>query len=63
MAAQSFHVEGTFRINGAWRPYMKVISAPNEEQARERVYTLMGSQHRLKRRDIQVGKIEPFEGE
>ena len=63
MEAQSYRVEGTFRINGEWRPYMKVISAPNEEQAKERVYTIMGSKHRLKRRDIQVGKVEPFEGE
>ena len=63
METQSYRVEGTFRIDGEWRPYRKVISAPNEEQARERVYTVMGSKHRLKRRDIQVGKIEPFEGE
>ena len=63
METQSYRVEGTARIDGEWRPYRKVISAPNEKQARERVYTLMGSKHRLKRRDIQVGKIEPFEGE
>ncbi|HUK38263.1 MAG TPA: 50S ribosomal protein L18Ae [Methanomicrobiales archaeon] len=63
MAAQSFQIEGTFRIDGSWKPYRKVIEAPNEEQARERVFTLLGSQHRLKRRDIRVGKIEPAKGE
>ena len=63
MEAQSYRVEGTFRIDGEWRPYRKVISAPNEVQARERIFTLLGSQHRLKRRDIQVGKVELFEGE
>jgi len=63
MKGQSYRVEGTFRIDGAWRPYRKVISAPNEEQARERTFTLLGSKHRLKRREIQIGKVEPFEGE
>jgi large subunit ribosomal protein LX len=63
MDARSYRVEGTARIDGKWMPYRKVISAPNEEQARERIYTLLGSKHRLKRRDIQVGRVEPFEGE
>jgi len=63
MKAQSYRVEGTARIDGEWKPYKKVISAPNEVQAKERIFTLLGSKHRLKRRDIQVGKVEPFEGE
>ena len=61
--AQNFKVEGTFQMDGQWRPYEKLVSAPNEKQATERVYTLLGSKHRLKRRDIQVGKVEPVEGE
>jgi large subunit ribosomal protein LX len=63
MKAQSYRVEGSFRIEGEWRPYRKVVSAPSEKLARERIYTLLGSKHRLSRREIQVGKIEPFEGE
>jgi len=63
MADESYRVEGTFRMGGEWRPYRKVITAPNEAQARERIYTLLGSKHRLKRREIRVGKVEPFEGE
>jgi len=63
MALKSFRVEGTARIDGEWRPYRKVIRAPNENQARERVYTLLGSKHRLPRREIRVGKVEPSEGE
>ena len=60
---KSYRVEGTFRMDGVWRPYKKVIAAPNEDQARERVYTLLGSKHRLKRREIRVGKVEPAGGE
>jgi hypothetical protein len=40
---KSYRVEGTAMIGGEWRPYRKVISAPNEKQARERIYTLLGS--------------------
>ena len=50
MKTQSYRVEGTARIDGEWRQYRKVVSAPNEVQARERIYTLLGSKHRLKRR-------------
>lgn len=56
--AQSYRVEGTFQMDGKWRPYNKVIAAPNEKQARERIYTLLGSKHRLKRREIRVAKVE-----
>jgi len=56
--AQSYRVEGTFQMDGEWRPYEKVITAPNEKQARERIYTLLGSKHRLKRREIRVAKVE-----
>jgi large subunit ribosomal protein LX len=63
MKGQSYRVEGTFRMDGEWRPYRKVIIAPNEDQARERIYTLLGSKHRLKRREIRVGKVEPSGGE
>jgi large subunit ribosomal protein LX len=63
MKAQNYRVEGTFRIDGEWRPYRKVVPAPNEEQARERIYTLLGSKHRLPRREIRVEKVERSEGE
>jgi large subunit ribosomal protein LX len=61
--AQNYRVEGSFQMDGQWRPYAKIVTAPNEEQARERVYTLLGSKHRLKRREIRVAKVEPAGGE
>ena len=63
MKEQTYRVEGTFQMDGEWRPYNKLISAPNEAQARERIFTLLGSKHRLKRREIRVEKIQPAEGE
>jgi large subunit ribosomal protein LX len=52
-----FEVKGTFKIGDEWRPYAKIIEAPNEEQAKERTFTVIGSKHRLKRRYITVNTV------
>jgi large subunit ribosomal protein LX len=57
MKNQIFEVKGTFKISDEWRPYAKIIEAPNEEQAKERTFTVIGSKHRLKRRYITVNSV------
>jgi large subunit ribosomal protein LX len=57
MENQMFEVKGTFKIGDNWRPYAKVIEAPNEQQAKERIFAVMGSKHRLKRRYITVSTV------
>ncbi|MDD1712512.1 MAG: 50S ribosomal protein L18a [Methanoregulaceae archaeon] len=57
MENQLYDVKGTFKIGDYWRPYAKVIRAPNEQQARERIFAVMGSKHRLKRRYITVSTV------
>jgi large subunit ribosomal protein LX len=57
MENQLYEVKGTFKIGDYWRPYAKVIRAPNEQQARERIFAVMGSKHRLKRRYITVSTV------
>jgi large subunit ribosomal protein LX len=56
-------VKGTFKIRDEWLPYAKVIEAPNETQAQERTFALMGSKHRLKRRYIKVQAVNVIDGE
>ncbi|MCP1662056.1 MAG: 50S ribosomal protein L18a [Methanocalculus sp. MSAO_Arc1] len=63
MELAEFEVRGTMKIGDAWKPYIKVIEAPNEAQARERIYTLMGSKHRLERRLIKIESVEKVNGE
>jgi large subunit ribosomal protein LX len=53
-----FEVKGTFRMGEDWMPYTKVISAPNENQAKERTFTVMGSKHNLKRRYIKIDAVK-----
>ena len=57
---QEFEVIGTFKMGEAWRPYTKVVSAPNEKQAKERVFTLMGSKHRLRRQYITISDVKVY---
>jgi large subunit ribosomal protein LX len=53
-----FEVKGTFRMGSAWKPYTKIIAAPNEKQAQERTLSLIGSKHNLKRMYIRIDSVK-----
>ncbi len=63
MDLMEFTVKGEFRMGEDWKPYTKVIAAPNEAQARERIFTIMGSKHRLKRQYVRITEVTPAEGD
>jgi large subunit ribosomal protein LX len=63
MENQTFEVVGACRINNEWKPYRKVVGAPNENQAKERVLTEIGSKHRLKRNYITIESVNIVTGE
>jgi large subunit ribosomal protein LX len=63
MENSTFEVKGTFRIGDEWKPYKKIISAPNEEQAKEQTMAVIGSKHRLKRRYITIESVNTVYGE
>jgi large subunit ribosomal protein LX len=63
MADQKYEVNGEFREGGDWRPYTKVVTAPNEKQAIERIYAVIGSKHRLKRNYITINGVTLINGE
>jgi len=56
---QKFEVKGTFLMGEDWMPYTKVIEAPNEKQAQERAFAVIGSKHNLKRRYIKISGVTP----
>jgi len=58
MVDQKFEVKGTFLMGEDWMPYTKVIAAPNEKQAEERTFAVIGSKHNLKRRYIKVDAVK-----
>ena len=61
MENQKFEVKGTFRMGEEWMPYTKVIEAPNEKQAQERAFAVIGSKHNLKIRYIKIDAVSPVE--
>lgn len=63
MADQTYTVQGTFFVGQKWHPYEKTVTAPNEKVAAERIYAVLGSKHRLKRREIKVEHVKPAAGE
>ncbi len=63
MAEQKFEVKGTFLMGEDWMPYTKVIAAPNEKQAEERTFAVIGSKHNLKRRYIKVDAVKAVKAE
>ncbi len=63
MSEFTFEVKGTFQERFAWKPYTKVLTAPNEKQATERVYTVIGSKHHLKRAYIKIDSVTRVSGE
>lgn len=63
MEMKQYEIKGKYQEKQAWKPYTKVLTAPNEKQAQERVYTIIGSKHRLKRMYIQIDSVTEYKGE
>jgi len=63
MEMQNYEVKGTMMLGEEWVPYTKIVSAPNENLANERIYTIYGSKHHLKRRYIKISDITLVNGE
>ncbi|AEH60407.1 Ribosomal LX protein [Methanosalsum zhilinae DSM 4017] len=55
---KSFVIKGTFKAGKNWERFTKSIESQNEKNAREKVYSLIGSKHGLKRNLIKIETIE-----
>lgn len=53
-----FTVRGSFPARFGEQDFEKQVEAPNEDVAVERVYTEFGSQHGLKRTQIDVSEVD-----
>ena len=52
-----FKVSGSFKLGEFTESFSKVVSAVNERAAVEKVMSLLGSNHRLQRRFINVEEV------
>ncbi len=64
---KAFRVTGVMYFeDGRWQKFTKDVVAENEARASEKVLSILGSKHRLKRRQIairEVREIDPSESE
>jgi large subunit ribosomal protein LX len=53
-----FTISGRFQSRDGWRSFAKTIDAENENVAREYVFAEFGSQHNLKRTQVELDEVE-----
>jgi len=56
-----FEVTGVFKNANQWQKFRKVVEAHNERFALEKVYSLLGSNHKVKRHLIRVESVKVVE--
>lgn len=54
---KAFRVVGSHADPRKRQPFSIEVSAENEEAVREKVLSLLGSKHRLKRREIEITEV------
>lgn len=52
-----FSVKGKMNLGSEKRKFTKEVEAPNANQAKERVYTVLGAQHRLRRNKVEIEEV------
>ncbi len=56
-----FEVVGVFKNANQWQKFKKVVEAHNERFALEKVYSLLGSNHKVKRHLIRIESVKVVE--
>ncbi len=58
MEKQMFRITGSFKAGRSWERFTKNVTSNNEKNAAEKLYSLIGSEHGLKRNLIRIESIE-----
>lgn len=58
-----YRVTGRFRMGRDYQPFAKEVEAAKREAAGERVLSILGSKHRVKRREIVIVNVEEVKQE
>ncbi len=57
METKTFQITGSFKAGRSWERFSKRVSSNNERNATEKLYSLIGSEHGLKRNLIRIESI------
>jgi len=53
-----YRISGKFLMGKIWQPFSKEVIGNDENEARERLFSILGSRHRVKRRMIKIDNIK-----
>ncbi len=53
-----YRVEGMFKMGSGWQRFVKEVEAKKKEDAVEKVYSLLGSHHNVRRSHVKIEKVE-----
>ncbi|NOR59464.1 MAG: 50S ribosomal protein L18a [Methanosarcinales archaeon] len=51
---ENYIISGRFKAGRTWEKFTKKVASQNEKNAKDKVYSLIGSEHNLKRNLIQL---------
>ena len=54
---KDFVVKGMFKAGCAWEKFTKQVASQNEKNAEDKVYSLFGSKHGIKRMFVKIESI------
>ena len=61
---KAFKISGTFKMGGNRnQPFTKEVLATNKNQAKEKIFSDLGSKHKIKRTSINIGKVQEISGD
>src|SRR2546421_11756544 len=55
---KAFRISGRFRMGRGWQPFSKELAAADEAAAREKVLSILGSQHGVPRKYVSIAGVE-----
>ncbi|MCD6513130.1 MAG: 50S ribosomal protein L18a [Thermoplasmata archaeon] len=55
---KAYRIEGKFLMGKKWQPFVKEVIGNSEDEAMERIFSILGSRHRVKRRMIEIASIK-----
>ncbi|MHC1601404.1 MAG: 50S ribosomal protein L18Ae [Candidatus Nezhaarchaeales archaeon] len=58
MNVKTFEINGRMRIKNRWIRFSTTVKALKPEHAIEKVYSNLGSRHKLKRFDIKIEEVK-----
>jgi len=54
---KAFRISGRFRMGRAWQPFAKELAAADEPAAREKLLSILGSQHGIPRKYVSITAV------